>query len=381
MVPMSMNKKNLTALLLLALTAPLLRAQQTVLPLWPHGTPEPAQTTEPERDVTKDTDTLIDGHRTARLTNVTNPTITVYAPPADKNTRTAALVFPGGGYLRLAWTGEGIDTCDWLTSVGVTCLLVKYRVPEEGHYPANFAPLEDAQQAMRLARAHAAEWNINPNHIGVVGFSAGANLAVLLSTHPEDHHIDTTPAAHEVPHITAEASGAIELTGMPDARPDFAIIVYPAYLAVQPGMTTLDPVYAPNKFTPPTFLIQAEDDKTYGRNAPVYFQALAAAGVPAELHMFATGGHGFGVHPPNAPEEHWTRLANSWLRSISMLPAYTQRTSSQTAVPRTVPTVPAAPAATPCPTTNGPTNPPGQASSQPGHANNPSTNSPDVPCY
>jgi len=305
MLRMSLIRNAQLALLGLALAATACRAQQTVLPLWPHGTPEPVQTAGPEKDVTKDSDALISGHRSVRLTDVSVPTMTVYQPAPEKNTRTAALVFPGGGYMRLAWTGEGTDTCDWLTSVGITCLLVKYRVPqpsgEAGHYPADFADIEDAQQAMRLARAHAGDWNIDPTHIGVIGFSAGANLAVLLSTHPDDHHVESTPAAHDIPGLTGEASGGIKLTGIADARPDFAIVVYPAYLATPPDNKVLDPVYTPNQFTPPTFLIQAEDDKSYGFNAPIYYQALAAAKVPAELHMYASGGHGFGIRPPGKP--------------------------------------------------------------------------------
>jgi len=353
-----------------------LAAQQTVLPLWPHGAPEPAQTTDPEKDVTKDSDAFINGHRTVRLTNVTNPTMTVYQPAADKNTRTAALVFPGGGYVRLAWTGEGVDTCDWLTSVGITCLLVKYRVPEQGHYPANFADLEDAQQAMRLARSHAGDWNIDPAHIGVVGFSAGANLAVLLSTHPDDHHVETTSAARDIPGIASQPSGGIKLTGTSDARPNFAIIVYPAYL-IADDQPAIDPVYTPNQFTPPTFLIQAEDDKNYHRNAPIYFQALAEAKVPSELHMYSTGGHGFGIHPPKAPEEHWTRLADAWLRSINMLPPYTQQRAQQPN-PHNLPSTPAGiPCTTPSPVA--PSNQP----TQPGRPNptTPTAGPMDNPCF
>jgi len=357
-----------------------LAAQQTVLPLWPHGTPEPAQTTDPEKDTTKDTDGLINGHRTARLTNVTVPTMTVYQPTADKNTHTAALVFPGGAYVRLAWTGEGTDVCDWLTSVGVTCLLVKYRVPEEGHYPANYADLEDAQQAMRLARANAGDWNIDPTHIGVIGFSAGANLAVLLSTHPDDMHVESTPAVRDIPRITHQSSGAITVSGKPDARPNFAIIVYPAYL-VTGDQTTVDPVYTPNQFTPPTFLIQAENDKTYHRNAPIYYQALDDAKVPAELHMYATGGHGFGIRPPGMPEEHWTRLADAWLRTLGMLPPFNPQNFQQTALPSRSP-LPAA--SIPCP--NPPpasTLPSTSQSNHPNASNNPGSNTlnpTDQPC-
>lgn len=303
-----MNLRSSAASLALALTFAAASAQHTVLPLWPHAKPEPAQTTEPEADLTKPTDGLISGHRTARLANVTNPTLTVYFPSATaKNTGAAALVFPGGGYVRLAWDGEGIDTCQWLNSIGMTCLLVKYRVPEIGHYPLNFADLEDAQQAMRLSRANAKVWNIDPDRIGVVGFSAGGNLAVLMSTHPDDQHVESTPAA-------PDADSKI------DARANFAVVVYPAYLIVAPQNRELDPVYTPNKLTPPTFLIQAENDKGYGSNAPIYYQALAAAGIPAELHMYATGGHGFGIHPPKAPEENWTDLATAWLRNIKIIP-------------------------------------------------------------
>ena len=297
-----------TTLISSAQTAP---APQT-LPLWPHATPEPPQTTAPEADITKPTDHFIDGHRTARLTNVTVPTLTVY-PPRDHNTGSAALVFPGGGYQILAWDGEGLDPCHWLNSLGMTCLLVKYRVPqplgEAGHYPADPSDLEDAQQAMRIARAHAAEWHIDPTRIGVMGFSAGGSLAVLLSTHPDDHHVESTPAAPDVDtHI--------------DARADFAILVYPAYLVAPPAETELFPAYVPNQFTPPTFLIQAENDKGYGKNALVYYRALMDANIPAELHYFAGGGHGFGMNPVGAPEEHWPNLAADWLRTLNIIPPH-----------------------------------------------------------
>jgi acetyl esterase/lipase len=300
-----------SAVLFTPALVPIAQAQQITLPLWPHATPEPAQTTEPETDITKPTDNFISGHRTARLTNITAPTLTVFSP-SNHNTGAAVLVFPGGGYQILAWDGEGLDPCHWLNSIGITCILVKYRVPqplgEAGHYPADPSDLEDAQQAMRLTRAHAADWHIDPTHIGVMGFSAGANLAVLLCTHPDDDHVESTPAASEVnPRISARA--------------DFAIIAYPAYIAVPPSDVELNPVYAPDQFTPTTFLIQAENDRGYGKNALVYYRALMDAHIPAELHYYATGGHGFGMHPPNAPEEHWPHLAESWLRTIGILPS------------------------------------------------------------
>lgn len=280
---------------------------RTVLPLWPTAAPEAAAAAGPEHDVTTDKDALISGHRSARLTDVTQPTLTVYSPKQGTDGQgAAALVFPGGGYVRLAWDGEGLDTCDWLTSVGVTCLLVKYRVPFKERYPANPADLEDAQQAMRLARQHAAAWGIDPQKIGAVGFSAGAHLAVLLSTHPDDTHVLSTPAAPEVNAGT-------------DARLNWAMVIYPGYLTAPPALQELDPVVKPNAFTPPTFLLQAENDPVHVQNALVYFRALAEAKVPTEMHLYPTGGHGFGVHPLNSPETHWTDLATTWLHTIGML--------------------------------------------------------------
>jgi acetyl esterase/lipase len=316
----------------LAVAVPVaVHAQQTVLPLWPHTLPQPAQTTAAETDLTTPNDGQISGHRTARLTNVTHPTLSVYAPAAGKNTHAAALVFPGGGYQILAWDGEGLDTCKWLNSLGMTCLLVKYRVPEQPHFPANPADLEDAQQAMRMARAHAGEWHLDPNRIGVVGFSAGGNLAALLSLYPGDQSVKKTPAAADVDTTI-------------DARPNFAILVYPAYLAIDPEQTALDPVYTPNASTPKTFLVAAENDTSYGRNALVYYRALMDAKRPAELHMFPNGGHGFGMFPTGAAA-HWTELAAEWLHTIHVLPPR----------PPDVPSTGGAAQMTPCPIPQPPT--------------------------
>ncbi len=287
--------------LVLALTTAA-NAQQT-LPLWPHGTPEPPQTTAPE------TDTNSASPHNIHYTNVSVPTLTVY-PPHDHANGAAALVFPGGSYAVLAWNKEGTDTCDWLNTIGVTCVLVKYRVPqpkgEAGHYPADFADLEDAQQAIRITRAHAKEWHIDPARIGVVGFSAGGNLAALLSTHPDDHHVETTPAA-------PDADPTI------DARPNFTILIYPAYLTTDPGLTQLNPVYTPTASQPPTFLAAAENDKYFSKTPLTYYAALLDAKIPSELHLFPSGGHGFGVYPAGTASQ-WPSLAAAWLRSLGIIP-------------------------------------------------------------
>ncbi len=291
-------------LLAALLLSPLALAQQPTLPLWPGGPPEPAHVTQAEVDTTKPTEALTGGRRVARLTNITNPSLTLY--PATKTPNGAAvIVFPGGGYSILAYDLEGTEVCAWLNSIGVTAVLVKYRVPEEGHFPANIEDLEDAQQAMRLTRAHAAEWHVDPNRIGVLGFSAGAHLAVALSTNPTY----TRPGAPAI----SQVDSAI------DPTPNFALILYPGYLANTPALDTLDPALKPSASTPPTFLLQAEDDPVHVENVVVYFNALKQAKVPAELHIFAKGGHGYGLRPTALPVTHWPALAAAWLDSIHML--------------------------------------------------------------
>ncbi len=273
--------------------------QQHTLPLWPHGNPEPSTITGPETDPTTDATRIVSGKVTVRVTNVSKPTLLVYQPPKEKNTGASALVFPGGSYIRLSWNLEGTEVCDWLNSIGMTCLLVKYRVPETDHYPNNVEDLEDAQQAMRLARTHAAEWSIDPNRIGAIGFSAGAHLAAALSTHPDFQ-------GKNVPASTV------------DAKPNFQMLLYPGWLNGSDGK--VNPTVKPTADTPPTFLVMAENDYTaHVENALVYFGALKDAKVPAELHLFTQGGHGFGLRPTDLPISRWPALAETWLHTIHIL--------------------------------------------------------------
>jgi acetyl esterase/lipase len=273
-------------------------AQKTTLLLWPGGNPEESKVVGSESATTTVTAA---GRSVVHVTNVSQPSLTVFATGAGKNTGTAALVFPGGSYLRLSYTTEGTDICEWLNSIGMTCVLVKYRVPEAGHYPANVEDLEDAQQAMRLTRAHAVEWGIDPKRVGVVGFSAGAHLAVALSTHPDFQGKDV--AASTV-----------------NARPDFQMVIYPGWLTNPAGGATVDPVLAPTLQVPPTFLVQAENDYTaHVENVLIYFEALKNAKVPAELHVYTLGGHGFGMGAKELPISGWTGLAETWLKTIHVL--------------------------------------------------------------
>jgi acetyl esterase/lipase len=276
-----------------------LAAQKHTLPLWPHGTPEPSHVTGPETDPTTDKDRIVSGKVTVRVTNVSNPTLAVYSPDPSRNNGAAALVFPGGSYIRLAYNIEGTEVCDWLNSIGMTCLLVKYRVPEQGHFPENVEDLEDAQQAMRIARLHAAEWHIDPQKIGAIGFSAGAHLAAALSTHPDFVGAKIPPSSV-------------------DALPNFQMLLYPGWLSGPGGKVSSSLV--PTAATPPTFLVMAENDYTaHVENALVYFGALKDAKVPAELHLFTQGGHGFGLRPTDLPISRWPALAEAWLHTIHIL--------------------------------------------------------------
>ena len=291
-------------LLTLALSLTTLgHAQQQTLPLWPSGPPEP-YTGGPEADTSKPGVGLVAGKPLIRLGNIGNPTLALYQPTAVPNTGAAVLVFPGGGYSILAYDLEGTEVCTWLNSIGVTCALVKYRVPFKQHFPENAADLEDAQQAMRLTRTHAAEWHIDPQRIGVLGFSAGGHLAAVFS-----NHADYKPAT--------EIKGAADPTI--NAKPNFTILIYPAYLTDAPAFNTLAPGIDPTASTPPTFLVMAENDPVHVENVLVYGRALKDLKVPAEIHVFSEGGHGYGLRPTELPITQWPTLAETWLHTIHIL--------------------------------------------------------------
>jgi acetyl esterase/lipase len=255
----------------------------------------------PEADTTTAKDNLIAGKPLIRLGNVSIPTLTLYSPKA-KNTGAAVVVFPGGAYRILAIDLEGTEVCDWLSSVGVTCVLLKYRVPDTGPYPKSAAALQDAQRALGIVRAHAAEWHIHPEKIGVLGFSAGAHLAAALSTHFEQRLYDAVDESDKV-----------------SCKPNFAVIVYPGYLAIA------EQNFAPNaeihvtEKTPPSFIVQTEDDPVHVENALVYYQALKDAKVPAELHVYAEGGHGYGLRRTALPVTAWPESVEVWLRTIRVV--------------------------------------------------------------
>ena len=272
------------------------------LPLWPQGAPGSAPNPAPEIDTTTAKDNLIAGKPLVRLGNVSSPALTLYSPKA-KNTGAAVVVFPGGGYHILAIDLEGTEVCDWLNSAGVSCILVKYRVPNSGPYPKSSAALQDAQRALGIVRLRAAEWKIDPHKIGVLGFSAGAHLAAALSTHFDKRLYASIDAADGL-----------------SCRPDFAVIVYPGYLAIAEKNFAPNADIVATAQTPPAYIVQAEDDPVHVENAVMYFMALKNAKVPAELHLYAEGGHGYGLRPAAQPVTLWPRGVETWLRTIRMLP-------------------------------------------------------------
>jgi acetyl esterase/lipase len=268
--------------------------------------------------------------------SVSQPTMTVYSP-AGKNTGAAIVVFPGGGYQTLAMDLEGTEVCDWLTPKGITCVLLKYRVPGErfypksapypksGPYPESPIALEDAQRTMGLLRLHAAEWHFDPHKIGVLGFSAGGHLSAAIST-----------------HYAKRLYPAVDAADKESCRPDFAVVIYPGHLSLSAAEwdakqgdkkfvvrhapnadkeLTVNPEVPVTHQTPPTFLLQAEDDHVDNvDDSLAYYIALKKVGVPVEMHLYAQGGHAFGLRRTKFPITGWPRLVETWLGTIGMIP-------------------------------------------------------------
>lgn len=306
-------------------------AGHTQMPIWPGAAPD-AQPVKGAEDAVA-ADNLVAGKPWLAVENVSVPTMTVYAPQGT-NTGAAVVVFPGGGYQILAIDLEGTEVCDWLTARGITCVLLKYRVtsvgpyPKSGPYPESPMALEDAQRTMGLVRLHAAEWHIDPHKVGVLGFSAGGHLVAAISN-----------------HCGRRIYAGMDAADGQSCCPDFAIALYPGHLSIHaaewdaeqgakkfnlgdPARLALaareyglNPDLHPTRDTPPTFLLQAEDDAVDGVDqALTYYIALKNAGVPAEMHLYARGGHAFGLRRTHDPITAWPDLVETWLKTIGMIP-------------------------------------------------------------
>ena len=305
----------------------------TQVPIWPSAAPDPQPAKGPEIVEPSGNTFRVAGKEVIGVSNVTRPTMTVFSPK-ENNTGVAVIVFPGGGYQTLAIDLEGTEVCDWLTAKGITCVLLKYRVtdvgpyPKSGPYPESPMALEDAQRTMGLVRSHASEWRIDPRKIGVLGFSAGGHLAAAISNHFERRLYPAVDAADNK-----------------SCRPDFAVAIYPGLLSlhaaewdakqgskkfviprpehqsISDAYLALNPDLRVTSRTPPTFLLQAEDDHVDSvYDSLAYFIALQKAGVPAEIHSYPYGGHAFGLRRTKSAITEWPRLVETWLKTIGMTP-------------------------------------------------------------
>jgi len=283
------------------------------LPIWPGTVPDAHPVSGPEYMTTNKN--LIAGKPWVAVENVLHPTMTVYSPKGT-NVGVAVIVFPGGGYDILAIDLEGTEICEWLTSRGITGVLLKYRVPtpKVGRYHESLQALQDAQRTLSLVRSRAAEWHIDPHKIGVIGFSAGGHLVAATSTQFDKRSYPPVDAADQV-----------------TCRPDFAVALYPGHLSPwypdDPKSWTdtkqlgINPNIVVTGNTPPTFLLQAQNDPVDDvRNSMAYSLALRNAKVPAELHLYAEGGHAFGLRRTKSAITEWPHLVETWLRTIGMIP-------------------------------------------------------------
>jgi acetyl esterase/lipase len=236
------------------------------------------------------------------INNVTQPTLTVFLPPKDKNTGAAVVICPGGGYNALAWDLEGEEVAAWLNRIGVAGLVLKYRIPRrpgDDKMAPPPAPLHDAQRAISLVRSKAADWGIDAKRIGILGFSAGGHLAAATS-------VGFGKRSYE----------ALDDVDKVSCRPDFTVLIYPAYLT---GFESPPVVQRVPKDAPPMFLAHAGDDPVTVESSTQLYEALKKVGVRAELHVYARGGHGFGLRPSEHPCCHWPDRCEDWLRSEGLL--------------------------------------------------------------
>lgn len=300
----------------------------TQIPIWPTAAPDSQPVPGPEIAKLKPGKAL--GSHWTEVENVTVPTLTRFAPKGH-NTGAAVLVFPGGGYQILAIDTEGTELCDLLTEQGITCFVLKYRVttagpyPYSGPYPESPMALEDAQRALGLVRFHAAEWAIDPHKIGVIGFSAGGHLVAALSTHFKTRIYTPIDAADQLscrPDFAAPIyPGHMHLkNAIDDAKKGKSSYKFPAQLLKADADLTLNPELPVAADAPPTFLLQNEDDNVDSvYDALSYYIALKKAGVKAEMHLYAEGGHAFGVRPTKLAVSVWPALLQRWLRSIGII--------------------------------------------------------------
>lgn len=274
-----------------------LLSQEKPILLFPDGAPGESVKMKQVDDLTGN---KVAGCQVLRISNVSEPTLTFFPAPANNNSGVTIVVNPGGGYNILAYNLEGTEICKRFNSYGINCVLVKYRVPRRDGLEKHEAPLQDVQRAIAYTRSQAEVWNINPDKIGVLGFSAGAHLSAVASTNYDNRTYQKIDSHDDV-----------------SLRPDFTALIYPAYLSGD--NFSISPELKVDENTPPTILIQTQDDKSHIDSSVFYYYALKEAKVPAEMHLYPSGGHGYGARNTGHTVNEWPHRVLSWLRDIKML--------------------------------------------------------------
>ncbi len=271
------------------------------LDVWPGPPPGETRTLPPEADQTRPTDRLVAGQQVIRLGNVSTPQLAVFRPDPRLDTGAAVVICPGGGFNILAYDLEGTEVAAWLNGLGVTGIVLKYRVPARDPGRRWLAAVQDAQRAMSLVRSKAGEWGLRADRLGILGFSAGGATAAYTALAAERLY----PAADPVDAVPW--------------RPDFALLVYPAGF-VERGQTTLSGVMPIGPGAPPMFLVHAFDDNVPVQNTLLLAAELRRHGGSAEVHVYDAGGHGYGLRPdPALPVTSWPERAAAWLHRRGLL--------------------------------------------------------------
>ncbi len=270
-------------------------AEPQTIRVWPGKAPGETVAIGPEKEVVRN-----DERKTTRITDIADPTLVVYRPAADNDRKAAVIVCPGGGYNYVVVDKEGTEVIEWLNKQGITGILLKYRTPVRKDRPKHAAPLEDAQRAIRLVRSRASEWGVRPDHIGIMGFSAGGHVAALASTRFDEN-----------------AYAPIDDVDKVSSRPDFTLLIYPAYLTIRDDQgERLAPEVTITARTPPAFLMQTQDDSVRVESSVYYYLGLKNAKVLGELHVYPTGGHGYGMRLEGHEAATWPDRASSWLKAF-----------------------------------------------------------------
>lgn len=292
-----MDSKLKLTFLALAIATSSFAAQKPVIPLWPNGLPDGAAQLPPAKvaaaKAIKDPE---------RIAWVDNPTLTLYRAPKAKANGAGLIICPGGGYNKLAWVKEGLEVAEYFNQQGVTCAVLQYRIPRRDPITPHKEPLQDIQRALRVTRQHAKNWGIDPNRVGVLGFSAGGHLATMSGLKFADASYAQVDAADEL-----------------SKRPDFICPIYPAYYADERTPGPLKPEMKVSQKTPPVFISVTSDDALRGYNAAQFYLELRKLKIPAELHIYHKGGHGYGIRSNGKPVDTWHIRCADWMNAMGFL--------------------------------------------------------------